>query len=268
MKTIRKKRLLNTITRKNVIGKGQEGTVYNAINSNGMHYALKEGPLGKQEVEFAETVAVKYPDHFMQLYDHREGAALWSKLDITIKKFFKKIESSKKIYDLYIQIFYILTILQKEEWIHNDFHIGNIGLLHTSKKSIVIQGHSIPTHGYLVQTIDYGMVRKGFQPGRDIYKLFSIIKQYRINIDLYDVKKKKLEKATMALLKSHLPSVSKFMQMDLQVLLLDLVAPKEFKRLYPGLEVPHILPKSVMLYIIKHIEDPKTCLQYMLKNRL
>jgi len=244
MKTIRKKRLLNTITRKNVIGKGREGTVYNAINSNGVHYALKEGPLGKQEVEFAETVAAKYPDHFMQLYDHREGVAVWSKVDTTLKEF----QGSKK--DIYIQIFKILTILEKEGWTHNDFHPSNIG----------IEG------GTKVKIIDYGLVRKGFQPGRDIYKLFSIVKQNGIDTDLYQVKKKKVEKATMKLLKSYIPPVSKFMQMDLEVLLLDLLAPKEFKRLYPGLEVPHVLPKSVMLYIIKNIEKPEVCLQYILKR--
>jgi len=244
MKTFRKKRLLNTITRKNVIGKGREGTVYNAINSNGVHYALKEGPLGKQEVEFAETVAAKYPDHFMQLYDHREGVAVWSKVDTTLKEF----QGSKK--DIYIQIFKILTILEKEGWTHNDFHPSNIG----------IEG------GTKVKIIDYGLVRKGFQPGRDIYKLFSIVKQNGIDTDLYQIKKKKLEKATMKLLKPHLPSVSKFMQMDLQILLLDLLAPNEFKRLYPELEVPHVLPKSVMLYIIKNIEKPEACLQYILKS--
>jgi len=244
MKTFRKKRLLNTITRKNIIGKGREGTVYNAVNSNGIHYALKEGPLGKQEIEFAETVAAKYPDHFMQLYDHREGVALWSKVDTTLKEF----HGSKK--DIYVQIFKILTILEKEGWTHNDFHHSNIGIEGDTK----------------VKIIDYGLVRKGFQPGRDIYKLFSIVKLNGIDTDLYRVKKRKLEKVTMSLLKPYLPPVSKFMQMDLQVLLLDLLAPKEFRRLYPGLEVPHVLSKSIMLYIIKNIEKPEACLQYMLKR--
>jgi len=243
MKTVRTKRLLNNITRKNIIGKGREGTVYNAINSNGVHYALKEGPLGKQEIEFAETVAAKYPEHFMQLYDHREGVAVWSKVDTTLNEF----QGSKK--DMYIQIFKILTILEKEGWTHNDFHPSNIGI----------------EKGTKVKIIDYGLVRKGFRPGRDIYKLFSIVKQNGIDTDLYQVKKKKLEKATLALVKPYLPPVSKFMQMDLQVLLLDLLAPKEFKRLYPGVEIPHVVSKSVMLYIIKHIEDPEKCLQYMLK---
>lgn len=241
MKTVRKKRLLNTITRKNIIGKGREGTVYNAVNSNGVHYALKEGRLGKQEIEFAETVAAKYPDYFMQLYDHREGVAIWSKVDTTLKEF----QGSKK--DIYIQIFKILTILEKEGWTHNDFHPSNIGIVDSTN----------------VKIIDYGLVRKGFQPGRDIYKLFSIVKQNGIDTDLYQVKKKKLEKETMALVKSYLPPVSKFMQMDLQVLLLDLLAPKEFKRLYPGVEIPHVLPKSVMLYIIKNIENPEACLNYI-----
>jgi len=244
MKTIRKKRLLTNITRKNIIGKGREGTVYDAVNSNGIHYALKEGPLGKQEVEFAETVAAKYPEHFMQLYDHREGMALWSKVNTTLKEF----HGSKKY--MYIQIFKILTILEKEGWTHNDFHPSNIGI----------------EDGTKVKIIDYGLVRKGFQPGRDIYKLFSIVKQNGIDTDLYQVKKKKLDKPTMELVKPYIPSVSKFMQMDLQVLLLDLLAPKEFRRLYPGLEVPHVLSKSIMLYIIKNIDKPEACLQYILKR--
>jgi hypothetical protein len=259
MKTVRKKRLLNNITKKNRLGKGREGTVYNAVNSHGIQYALKEGPLGPYEIEFAEHVAHKYPDQFMTLYDHRKGVALWSKVDTTLQEKAKHLSPSI-LYDIYIQIFNILTILQTEGWTHNDFYASNIGIRATPHSTITIRNHTIPTHGYLVQAIDYGLVRKEFQPGRDIYKLFSIVKENGVDTDLYRIKKVKLHK------KYYLP-LPKFIQMDLSVLLLHLMAAKEFKKIYPALHISYPLPTSAMLYILHHIKDPVACLNYLIEKR-
>ena len=266
MKETRKKRLLTNVTKKNKLGSGREGTVYNAINAKGIHYALKEGKLGKEELEFATTVAAKYPTHFMTLYDSAEGVALWSKVDCTLNT----IHPSKEVlYDLYIQIFHILAILQKETWTHNDFHPGNIGLVATKQKKIEINGTMLPTHGYIVHAIDYGSVRKGFRTLRDVYKLFSVVKENDIDIDLYQVKKVKLEKYIRTKIETYLPTSYDFTwyRKDCAVLLLQLLFPKEFKKLYPALSISNYLPKFAMLYIIQHMEYPDVCLEYLLKNR-
>jgi hypothetical protein len=266
MKETRKKRLLTNVTKKNKLGSGREGTVYNAINAKGTHYALKEGKLGKEEVEFATTVAAKYPTHFMTLYDSAEGSALWSKVDCTLQTIHP---SNKILYDLYIQIFYILTILQKERWTHNDFHPGNIGLVMTKRKYIKINGTMLPTHDYLVQAIDYGSVRKGFRPIRDVYKLFSVVKENDIDTDVYRIKKVKLDHDIRKKIEKYLPVSydSEWIHKDCMLLLLHLLFPKEFKKLYPALSISNYLPKFAMLYIIQHMEYPDVCLEYLLKNR-
>jgi hypothetical protein len=267
MKTIRKKRLLNMITRKNRIGKGREGTVYNSVNSEGTHYALKEGVLGKEEINFATTVAAKYPNQFMQLYDHRDGVALWSKVDMTFREYLEKKDHSH-LYDFYIQIFYIISLLQKEGWTHNDFHTSNIGLCKTADSTLRIKDHAIPTHGYFIQAIDYGTVRKGVRPGRDIYKLFSTVRQDGLWIDLHDIKKVKI---SFQKVKQYLPTLpgqeGKWIQNDCSLLLLQLVDPSHFKKVYPGIEVSFGLPRHAMLYIIKHLDDVDACLNYLLKKR-
>jgi hypothetical protein len=264
MKETRKKRLLRNVTKKNKLGSGREGTVYNAINAKGTHYALKEGTLGKEEVEFATTVAAKYPTHFMTLYDSAEGVALWSKVDCTLNT----IHPSKEVlYDLYIQIFHILAILQKETWTHNDFHPGNIGLVRTKQKKIEINGTMLPTHDYIVQAIDYGSVRKGFRTLRDVYKLVSVVKENGIDTDLYKIKKVKLDHDIRKKIEHYLPTGSNWIQDDCSVLLLQLLFPTLFKKLYPTLSISNPLPKSAMLYIIQHMEYPDVCLEYLLKNR-
>jgi len=264
MKQTRKKRLLQNVTKKNKLGSGREGIVYNAINSNGTHYALKEGKLGKEEIEFATTIADKYPTHFMTLYDSKEDVALWSKVDCTLEEIHP---SNKILYDIYIQIFHILAILQKETWTHNDFHPGNIGFVKTKQKKIEINGTLLPTHGYIVQAIDYGSVRKGFRPGRDVYKLLSVVKENGIGTDLYRIKKVKLEEQLCKKIEPYLPMGSKWIQDDCAVLLLHLLFPKKFKKLYPALSISNHLPKSAMLYIIQHMNDAENCLEYLLKNR-
>ena len=264
MKETRKKRRLQNVTKKNKLGSGREGTVYNAVNSNGAHYALKEGKLGKEELEFATTVAAKYPTQFMTLYDSAEGVALWSKVDCTLQTIHP---SNKVLYDLYIQIFHILAILQKESWTHNDFHPGNIGLVRTKQTKIEINGTMLPTHDYIVQAIDYGSVRTGFRPGRDVYKLVSVVKEHSIYTDLYRVKKVKLDHAIRKKIETYLPMGLTLIHKDCVVLLLQLLFPTLFKKLYPALSISNPLPKSAMLYIIQHMEHPDVCLEYLLKNR-
>jgi hypothetical protein len=267
MKTVRKKRLLNRVTRKQILGKGREGTVYNAVNSNNIHYALKEGTFGRHEIEFATTVAVKYPNQFMQLYDHRDGVALWSKIDMTFREYSNK-KHHTHLYDFYIQIFYIVSLLQKEGWTHNDFHTSNIGLCKTTDSIININGTAIPTHGYYVQAIDYGSVRHTVQPARDLYKLFSVVQQDGKWIDMHDIKRVKFSSNK---LKQYLPALSGqegiWIRNDCLVLLLGLLNFPQFRKLYPSMKISFELPRHTMLYIIKHLDDVDACLDYLIEKR-
>jgi len=48
--------------------------------------------------------------------------------------------------------------MDRHGYFHHDFHTSNIGLKKTNEKYINILGKNIPTHGYFVQAIYYGLV--------------------------------------------------------------------------------------------------------------
>ena len=54
---------------------------------------------------------------------------------------------------------YIIYLLHKDGYTHNDMHLGNIGVTFTKKKSIKIFEKNIPTFGIILQLIDYGDVK-------------------------------------------------------------------------------------------------------------
>jgi hypothetical protein len=75
---------LNNITVTNkILGRGMQGSVYEAIDSKNNKYALKIEPVFKKnieqsyssslwrEIDFAETMGTLYPNHFMKLYDYK-----------------------------------------------------------------------------------------------------------------------------------------------------------------------------------------------------
>lgn len=146
-----------------------------------------------REIEFAINLANKHPSQFMTLYDwkidnkcqHRQdfgdisdlpkikqlhykrvsnspycSIKLWSIIDGTISDIIQpKLKiSSNVFYDIFIQIIYIVYLMQSAGYLHNDFHPGNIGYIKTIKKTINILGNEIPTHAYLIKAIDYGLI--------------------------------------------------------------------------------------------------------------
>jgi hypothetical protein len=269
MKTVRRKRVLNRLTRKNIIGRGMQGTVYNAVNSNGVHYALKDGRIGKEEIEFAKTVAVKYPKHFMTLYDYSDNLTVYSKINLTLQEYIKqhKFNPSLNImYDFYIQIFYILSILQKEGWTHNDFHIGNIGLLKTTEPTIKINGHTIQTHGYLLQAIDYGDVIHS--PSKTYFRLFDLVyNEKRNNFFLLKHLNINFSHIELINIKKQYTKISNKHIHDLHILLYGMLYPLKFKELYPMVNLLVYLPIKTMLYILKHMNNPKKSLDYLINHR-
>ena len=48
--------------------------------------------------------------------------------------------------------------MNKYGYFHNDFHPGNIGYVKTKQKYVKILNYKIPTHGYLIKAIDFGLV--------------------------------------------------------------------------------------------------------------
>jgi len=145
-----------------------------------------------REIEFANTMSSKYPQQFMTIYEsenkecgyvHELSPEKWSSLDPRTKAYYEeifaspwcsikitnivndmlhniiyKITDKKIIYDLFIQVVYIVYLINKEGYYHRDLHPKNIGVIHTEEEFIRIFDKDVPTHGYILQAIDYGMV--------------------------------------------------------------------------------------------------------------
>jgi serine/threonine protein kinase len=141
-----------------------------------------------REIDFATNFANLYPDQFMQLYDHdiindcnhhqeytgnkkekKEymenrikskycSRKIYSLIDIELRKLIPKLKNQNEIYSIIIQISYAIYLMNKHGYTHNDLHTGNIGIIYTNKKYLKIFDEDIPTYGYQVNVIDYGMI--------------------------------------------------------------------------------------------------------------
>lgn len=152
---------------------------------------LKKGEELYNELEFTRDVASQYPDQFQQLYDHElvKGCSeklspihanirpalkqyleksrqaqicvykLYSLVDTTLESLGSKCRrwSLAHIYSALLQILDMFQVMEKFEWVHGDFHPGNVGIRYTSRDyPLEIGGQPIKTHGTLLQLIDYG----------------------------------------------------------------------------------------------------------------
>jgi serine/threonine protein kinase len=174
-----------------VLGKGVFATTY-LVKKGNTKYALKVQKYSdfnkdniKTELEFVD-VAKKYPDQFMVLEEHwfvekcKENVGLdnikypeikkhkksnlcinllYSLKDGTLDNF-KGIFNNDILNSFIIQMVFIFYLLEKNNFYHQDIHLGNIGYTKTNKKTIKIFGFDIPTYGYIFSLIDYGSMTR------------------------------------------------------------------------------------------------------------
>jgi serine/threonine protein kinase len=292
-----------------------------------------------REVDFALNVANKHPDQFMTLYGWKiDDTCIDIKYDFTDKfykledlpksqqKYIKNINASpycsiklwslidgtlydlvepklklsdRVFYDILLQILNIICIMQYSGYQHNDFHPGNIGYIKTTKPTINIQGHTIPTHGYIFKAIDFGLV---------LHKKYDMTKQEQL---LYNTEPDLLEILKLLLVKNKpgtiggkewnwisywhinehipaelLPKLAKYMPVynNNQVMLpaqydyfmnklFIILAYEQFQRqvlndaTIIGVAPCYTIPETHVLYMIKCIYNPKHVLRYFLKTR-
>lgn len=144
-----------------------------------------------REIDFITKMNSKYPDQFIKLYKyefiedcdhvqkysvdlkefgkyHRDKINKLAKSKYCIRKIYELVDGGvrdiinildeKQRYSMLYQLAGIVNILEKNKYIHGDFHIGNIGYIKTDKKTIKVLNHTIPTFGYIFKAIDYGSV--------------------------------------------------------------------------------------------------------------
>jgi hypothetical protein len=144
-----------------------------------------------REIEFSLNFANKYPEQFIYLYaydiinncDHIQEYTnnlndypnnikniyiekkeskycirkIYSLVDTVLKQIINKL-THKQIYSFVAQISYIIYLMQKEGYTHNDLQTNNVGVINTNKEYIQILDFMIPLFGYQYLAIDFGMV--------------------------------------------------------------------------------------------------------------
>jgi len=287
-----------------------------------------------RENDFAQTLANKHPEHFMVLYDskidsdckhHQDfsgfnfkmedlskslqnyytklkkspycSVKLWSIIDDTVEKLFipKLMISKKVLCNLFIQIIYIVFLINNSGYVHNDFHIGNIGYVKTDKKTVNILGNNIQTHGYLIKAIDYGLVlhdkytlSKGERINYDnAYDLLTVVNMFSIEIKNEKIAGKewdwgnewskpiKISKKEKEELEKYLPEGKKLNKDNYDFIIDKLYKLIEWKKwqqhilgdnTIQGVEPSYLIPLNDMLFLIKNLYNPKKILEYLISR--
>lgn len=230
-KKTKKKLKLDTYKIVKELGSGYAGTVYLVIK-NGKYYAMKIEKvleeekeknykyLGWREIDFAENVASRYKDYFIELVDYdfignckhiQKTLKPIEQFSNKIKDLIIKVRSSdwcfrriytlvddsleniigrlnkKEIYGIFIQILYIVYLIHINGYIHGDLQLRNIGIIKTNKKNIMIFGKKVTCNGYICKAIDYGSVlHKKYGLDMDKIKMYDdvLIKENRLVYNL------------------------------------------------------------------------------------
>ncbi len=250
-----------------------------------------------REIEFAEKMNKLYPDQFIKLYsyefeddcDHVQKYTIdlseipryWkkridqlAKSKLCIKKVYELVDGSlrdiindldtKQKYSMMIQVASIIKILEKNKYLHGDFHIGNIGYIETDKKIINIFGKKIPTYGFIYKAIDYGSVinpkynltkteKKDFKQ-RFGTEIMSIIQTVMINKEkffdyAYDNKiKLNYKKDLSKIMKSDFVNILKdyTKNKDFMFNLFEIIYPDQFQKIILGNKFRQTIP--IILY--------------------
>jgi serine/threonine protein kinase len=144
-----------------------------------------------RELDFSEKFARKHKDQFMQMYyydfidncDHKQKYSVdlknfdkyhkdkiinLSRSKTCVRKVYELIDGNvrdlipklnlKQIYSFILQLAIIVKTLEKNNYIHGDFHSGNIGYIETNKQYIKYGKKKIPTYGYIYKAIDLGSI--------------------------------------------------------------------------------------------------------------
>ena len=220
---------------------------------------------------------------------------LWSYVDTTLHNLLNSWKQfDAEIYqDLIIQILYIIYLLDREGYQHNDLHQKNIGLKKTTRPYIKIFNKKVPTYGYLVQAIDFelNLHKKYKLKAWERYKLVNDNDVFTIlNLTLFDFadlkhfyKKEKIDeyhlvniaKEDAEILGSFLDKIQltrenrHFLMNTLYKIMFyekyerQLLGSKFTKAIPPRLYVP----LDRILYIVQNIYDPAKIIKYMIMNR-
>ena len=287
-----------------------------------------------RENDFATNLANKHPNQFMVLYDSKIDSScthqqilpskdklenlpkamqnyykklttspycsikLWSLIDGTMENLLipKLMISKEVLYALLLQIVYIVYLINTASYLHNDFHIGNIGYLKTDKKTVNILGQNILTHGYLIKAIDYGLVLHNkyqmtknehidYENNNDLLTVFNMFaiewKTENIGNKKWDWEYQWMEPIKISKKEKEALETYLLEGIKLHKGICDFLTNKLFKLLewqkwqqrvlgddnIKCIEPHYLIPLEYILFLAKNCYNPKKVLEYLIKMR-
>ncbi len=285
-----------------------------------------------RQLDFYEHIIKKYPKQFMDIIDYyitkdcthqpdynislipkgyKERVIKRSESKICVHFIYSLIDNTiidyilswkkfdyKKFYSLFLQILYIIYILDSNGYHHNDLHGFNIGIVHTNEEYINILDKKIPTYNTNIQIIDYDKVvhkkyftnnpnlEENYRYSSDFVSLlrslivtalyFPLFKKYK-NIDPKSVKAKcyipTKYKNLMNEDLNHIPVnernggtyIINMLQISLYKLYFPYIYQKNVLQVDP---VKIIYPISIqdIKFIVQNLYDPEKVLKYFLEK--
>ena len=263
-----------------------------------------------REIEFSNKMYKKYPCHFMKIYDYyidkkcnyildlnKNGLKLellnnfekkyyqdlfnslycsikiYTLVDITLKDLYEQNKlNDNEIYDLFIQLLYVIYLCKKNKYIHTDLNMGNIGLIKTSNKNINIFNKKVNTHGYIIVLLDYGnIINKKYI----LFNFKDFENKYHINTN----NKVEINNKIKKYIKKYLP-IKYDIKINNDILsqsIYKIIFYKHFENKLLNdnnllnnnnnyIKPKLLLPLNVIIYLIKNIYNIKKCILYLINN--
>lgn len=163
------------------LGNGVEGMVFLVKNKDGKQFAMKayrrcDEAKFALEQEFNKNVVRKHPGKFMRIIQSQnvtiadkdlhylpEGTChlvVYEAVDRILTNLMTTLPK-EALYSIIIQLIDATRVMHDKGYVHGDLHPGNVGLVFTENQEVTLSDKTrIPTHGYQVKLVDYGMLRR------------------------------------------------------------------------------------------------------------
>lgn len=182
----------------NKLGRGTSGIVYKIKGKDKyyalkINKIIDEDNKLYREINFYNNFGYKYPEYFIKLYSyyidnkniqednldfnfdpneydkivqeyiskHKESNIylyrIYDLVDFVLSDIIELLDKNE-LYSMLIQLTNIINILHKNNYIHGDINIDNIGVLKTKKEYIKINNVNIPTFGYIYKLLDFDLI--------------------------------------------------------------------------------------------------------------
>jgi hypothetical protein len=266
-----------------------------------------------REIEFSEKFGNQYPNQFIKLFAYdiitncehvqkypHDGSNLppnrqqkikekisstycirkiYSLVDTTCKKIVNNLDL-KQLYSMIIQTAYIIDLLNKNGYSHNDLHSENIGVKYTKKKYIKIYDKDIPTFGYIYKAIDYGSMTSdkwsnntsNSRIDNDMIKLILRLVKYKSNIGHNNKLIKKMALDQIILTEEYIEIQKYSTDTTIQLYLFQILHPKLFQSIYNQkeeenyIEIETKLSTFDIVYFFQHINNIKKIIKFFTWN--